>query len=117
MTFNKIGGKIFSVQLNKAEQKALEDEVEKQVHAVLDKRMKALQNEIDAITLLELANTLGFGEVRLRRFFENFRRDYNELIQRYEMYEDDEIEWLYTKKLLDKGIDIAKWNEEYDDEH
>lgn len=53
----------------------------------------------------------GFGEKRLRRFYDRFRAEYFDLIKRYEMDEGDNI-WLNTYKLKEIGVDIESWNQD-----
>lgn len=69
---------------------------------------KANLQEIDAMVLWLLYSEFGFGKKRLRRFYDQFAIQMNELIDRYEMSTDDTA-WLCTRKLKDAGIDISQW--------
>ena len=69
------------------------------------------ENEIDAIILWELHQQLGFGEKRLRRFYDAFSKEFNELRKRYEC-EDENAIWLCDMKLKEIGVDIGKWRKE-----
>lgn len=67
--------------------------------------------EIDALVLWVLHEQLGWGEKRLRRFYDNFADEIDALVQRYQMDEEDKV-WLCTQKLKDYGIDIEQWDKE-----
>lgn len=67
--------------------------------------------EIDAIVLWTLMQTFGFGEKRLKRYFDAFGENLKALINHYEMGEEDEA-WLCSRKLKEAGIDLDKWEEE-----
>lgn len=69
------------------------------------------ENEIDAIILWELHQQLGFGEKRLRRFYDAFSKEFNELRKRYEC-EDENAIWLCDMKLKEIGVDVGKWRKE-----
>ena len=104
------GKKIFGAALNDQEKFALELETLK-VMAEYD-RKNAL--ETDAMVLRILHNVFGFGPVRLRRFFDAFLDDNEELIKRYELNEaDGDLIWLCTKELKEGGIDLDVWYKEY----
>ena len=107
MTPIKINGKIFGAKLTAAEEKALEIEIRKRI-AEHDRQNC---NEIDAIILWILMSEFGFGEKRLRQFHRTFAPAIRDLADRYEMGSEDLV-WLCTKKLKDKGYDIEKWNAE-----
>ena len=67
--------------------------------------------EIDAIVLWVLMDVFGFGEKRLKRYFDEFGKQLNALIKYYEMNEEDEA-WLCSDKLKQAGIDLDKWEAE-----
>lgn len=107
MVVKKIAGKVYGADLNTAERQALQIEIRKEIAAENDANV----NEVDAIILYILHTEFGFGEKRLRQFHNQFFQAMKELKERYELPESDNP-WLCTKKLLDDGIDIKKWNEE-----
>lgn len=78
--------------------------------ALKDYHMQHL-TELDAIILWVLHEEYGFGEARLKKFFETFNTAVNGLLERYEMAEDetDDQIWLFTHKLKEAGIDIDEW--------
>lgn len=67
--------------------------------------------EIDAMVLWVLRTEFGFGEKRLRRFYDSFNSEMQSLLDRYEL-DDCDTPWLCTRKLKDAGIDISKWSKE-----
>ena len=113
MLFKKNKGKIFGIEFNKAEQKAMEMEFRKTM-AEYD-RKNAI--EVDALVLWTLHEVFGFGPIRLKRFYDAFAPAMNELTERYEMDECDQV-WLCTHLLenyLDKyDISFDDWRGEDD---
>lgn len=108
MFVKKAGGKIIGAQLTKAEQKAMDIEIKRQLVEWDHKHML----ELDAVVLWELHEQLGFGYDRLKAFYDAFSHGLADLIKRYEMESDDMI-WLCTYKLKDRlGIDLEAWNHE-----
>ena len=71
--------------------------------------------EIDALVLWELREQLGFGNKRLKKFYDNFSRGIEALIRRYEMEQGDDV-WLCTYKLKEIGCDLEKWEKERGDQ-
>lgn len=104
MIVKKAGGKIYGAQLTAVECKAMNIEINKQIAENERKHMM----EVDALVLWVLKEQLGFGPVRLKRFYMGFAPAVNALLERYEMGVDD-LPWLTTKKLADEGIDLEQW--------
>lgn len=104
MDFKRSGRQIFGVKLTAAEQKAVDNEIEKQLAAYTRKH----NLEIIAMTLLTLHEEFGFGESRLKRFFDRYDEVVEDLVQRYEL-EDEDASWIATHKLKDIGIDVEAW--------
>lgn len=71
--------------------------------------------EIDALVLWELREQLGFGNKRLKKFYDNFSRGIEALIRRYEIEQGDDV-WLCTYKLKEIGCDLEKWEKERGDQ-
>ena len=109
MTFKKFGGKPFAVELNKKEQKILDEEINKQL---LEADAK-FTNDMDACVLWVLHTHLGFGYRRLRRFWNAFKAEHKRLREHYEMPEDSA--WLALYKLKEMGVDVEAWNAEKED--
>ena len=93
-----------SVQRSK---KAIDAEILRQC-AEFDKKN---EHELDALILWVLHEKFAFGKKRLRRFYDSFAAELDELVKRYELGDEDRA-WLCTYKLKQCGIDIAAWNEE-----
>lgn len=106
MYFKKSGRQIFGVELTSAEQKAVDREIEKRLAEFT--RMHNL--ETIAMTLLTLHEEFGFGEARLKRFFDRYDEVVEGLVERYEL-EDDDAPWIATFKLKEMGIDVAAWHD------
>jgi hypothetical protein len=107
MRVKKAGGKVYGADLNAAERKAMDLEIQRQL-AEFDLRN---EREIDAIILWELHQQFGFGPKRLKHFYQNFGVELHNLIQRYQMSADDEV-WLATHILKEYGIDLEEWERE-----
>lgn len=104
MVVKKAGGKVYGAVFTAAEKKAMDIEIKKELAEYTRKH----EVEVNAMILYVLHEQLGFGEQRLKKFFDRFSVEINELVRRYEM-DDEDAEWLCTRKLLDMGIDVAKW--------
>lgn len=105
--FKRSGKDIFGVTLNSKEQAALEKECLRQEAEYTRK----YEVEIEALVLRQLHHRHGFGEKRLREFYDTFADDLMEMVEKYELGESDQA-WLATKQLKDKGFDIEKWHKE-----
>lgn len=103
----KSGGRVIGAKLTVAEQKAIDIEAKKS----LIEYIKAFRLEIEARVLWSLHSSFGFGEERLRRFFEAFDQSIGELVEHYDV-EDDDAGWLCVEKLRNYGIDLEKWENE-----
>lgn len=67
--------------------------------------------DLNATILYVLHEQLGFGEQRLKKFFDRFSVEIDALVKYYEMDEED-CGLARTRKLLDMGIDVEKWCDE-----
>lgn len=99
----------FWLPIQQKEQEAMEREVRSQLAEWSRKNMM----EIDAMFLWFMHDEFGFGLERLRRVYFGFRPYMEELAKRYEMKGSD-TPFLCTKKLLDYGVDLEKWDKEVD---
>ena len=107
MRIKKAAGKGYGAAMTVAEKKAMNLEIQRQL-AEYDKKHAT---EIDALILWVLHSEFGFGEKRLRRFYDRFNKAIAELLERYVMEENDKV-WLCTYLLKQYGIDLEKWREE-----
>lgn len=108
MQLKKIGGRVYGAKLTSDEKQALRIELQKEI-AEYDKR-NAL--EIDACILWYLHTEYGFGEKRLKEFYNGFMDLIHEMVKRYEITTDEEQLWIFTKKLKEKGFDLMEWGRE-----
>lgn len=106
MLVKKSGGKVFGASLTATEKKAMEMEINRQIAESDRKHM----NEIDALVLWQLKEQLGFGQKRLRRFYDGFAPALLELIEHYEM--PDAPAWLCMEMLKQIGVDVEAWSRE-----
>ena len=105
MRIKKSGGRVFGADLTVAERKAMDKEIQRQGYT------EKHRLELDAMILWVLHAQLGLGQTRLRRFYDQFEKELNALLERYEMGEDDRL-WLCTYMLKQIGVDIEKWDRE-----
>lgn len=103
--FKRMGGRIFGVQFSKKEQEAMDKEIRRQV----GEQEQNFLLDYDCMVLYSLKTQLGFGEKRLKRFYENFAKQHRELIDYYVCDDDDGK--LCRYKLEQMGFDIKKWAE------
>lgn len=108
MIIKKVGKIVTGAQLTAAEQQALTIEIQKEWAEINRKNA----NEIDAMFLWYMHEKYGYGHERLRQAHHDFKPMMDALCQRYEMETEGDKIFLCTKKLLDYGVDIAKWNAE-----
>ena len=106
MTFKKFNGQIFGVVLNAKEQKALDEEVNRQVIEVHQK----FEDDFDYMILRVLHNHFGFGPQRLRKAYDFFRADNDALVKHYEM--PDAGVYIARKEMNAIGCNVEKWNKE-----
>lgn len=111
MIFKQAFGRIVGVQFNKAEQKILDEEIQKQLAEYDEKNT----NEIDAMILWYLHERYGFGPKRLKEFHDFFVPAIRDLCERYEMNTPEEKRWIFTHKCKEIGADIEEWNRESKD--
>lgn len=105
------GKRVFGAVMSAAEKKAMDMEIQRQLAEYDRKHIR----EIDALVLWELREQLGFGNKRLKKFYDNFSRGIEALIRRYEMEQGDDV-WLCTYKLKEIGCDLEKWEKERGDQ-
>ena len=107
MRVKKSGGKVYGVELTRAEQRAIDMEVRRQLSEYTRKHIL----EIEAIVIWFVRHFLRWGEIRLKRFYDGLDDALYKLIDRYEMDTED-APWLCTRDLKSEGIDIEKWHQQ-----
>lgn len=105
MVVKKANGRVFGAVLSKAEQRALDIEIQKQCADYY----KRYENEIEAMILWNLHTELGFGKKRLLRFHSEFSKNMSQLVSQYEM-DDHDTSWICLTKLKNYGIDLQELN-------
>lgn len=111
MKVKKAGKRVFGAVMSAAEKKAMDMEIQRQLAEYDRKHIR----EIDALVLWELREQFGFGNKRLKKFYDNFSRGIEALISRYEMEQGDDV-WLCTYKLKEIGCDLEEWEKERGDQ-
>ena len=106
-----------TLKMNKEVREALEAEADRMAKEAIAEMNRDNEEELDAMVLYILHEEFGFGEKRLRRFYDRFTQGLRDLGERYDMNEYDDRLWLCQKKLREAGIDISKWKGEKEDEH
>lgn len=104
MQIKRSGKTIYGAKFTAAEQKAIDMEVARQLADYTRKH----NVELEAILLKRLRDGLGFGEKRLREFFDKCDDDIARMIQYYELGDTDEA-WLCTRQLKEEGFDVEQW--------
>lgn len=94
---------------------AMEAEAERMAKEAIEDMNRQNEDELDAMVLYILHSEFGFGEKRLRRFYDQFSTGLRELGERYQMNEYDDRLWLCQTKLKEAGIDISEWKEKKED--
>lgn len=112
MNFKRIGSKPFGIQLNKAEQKVLDEEINRQI----------LENDLqfsidnDSAILYMLHVHFGFGKKRLKKAWKLFFAEHKKLRDYYQM-EPEDGGWLCRQRLLKIGVDVEAWYKEEQEEN
>lgn len=101
-----------TLRMSKEVREALEAEADRMAKEAIADMNHDNEDELDAMALYILHSEFGFGEKRLRRFYERFSLGLRELGEHYQMNEYEDRLWLCKKKLGEAGIDISKWREE-----
>ncbi len=98
--------------MDKRVREAMEAEAERMAKEAIEEMNRKNEEELDAMVLYILHAEFGFGEKRLKRFYEQFSTRLRELGERYLMNEYDDRLWLCRRKLEEDGIDFTKWKSE-----
>lgn len=106
MIFHKHKGHIFKVELTPKEQKAMDEEINRQIIA----RHREFTDDFDYMVLRLLHNRFGFGLARLKQFYDAFIADNDALVKHYEM--SDAGIYIARKEMNEIGCNIEKWNSE-----
>ena len=106
MIFKKFRGQIFDVELNKKEEAALNEKINRYILET----HKQFTDDFDYMILRVLHNHFGFGLKRLKHAFNLFVQDNEALIKHYET--PDAGAYIARKEMNALGCDLEKWNSE-----
>lgn len=107
MLIKKSGGKIYGADLTAAEKKALDMEIYRE----LAEHTRIHELEVEALVIREVRRHTGWGKIKLKRFYNDFAKDLDELVKHYEMTDSDTA-WLCMRELKEEGFDIEQWHHE-----
>lgn len=112
MNFKRIGSKPFGIQLNKAEQKVLDEEINRQI---LENDLQfSIDNDSAILEMLHVH--FGFGKKRLKKAWKLFFAEHKKLRDYYQM-EPEDGGWLCRQRLLKIGVDVEAWYKEEQEEN
>lgn len=112
MNFKRIGSKPFGIQLNKAEQKVLDEEINRQI---LENDLQfSIDNDSAILEMLHVH--FGFGKKRLKKAWKLFFAEHKKLREYYQM-EPEDGGWLCRQRLLKIGVDVEAWYKEEQEEN
>ena len=111
MFFKRIGGKPFDVQFNKAEQRVLDEAINKQI--LENDRQFSIDNDSAILEMLHVH--FGFGRKRLKKAWKLFYAEHKKLREYYDMPPEDGG-WLCRQRLLRIGVDVEQWYKEEQEE-
>ena len=117
MTFFKVGfDNTLGVKLSKAEQKALDKELDRQCCARFAEFAERDSQEICA-TLLWLLHEDGYTIRKMKNAYGRLNKRLEELRRRYELGDTmNDAMWLCMYKLrTELGIDLEEWEKEYEE--
>jgi len=98
--------------LTAAEQKRIDELVDKAVHEEALRVEKELRADVDAMILYVLHAHYGWGKKRLREFWDVFIEEHRELRNHYEMHSPGDNAYLARRKLQEIGVDVMAWEAE-----
>lgn len=94
-------------KMSSKERKAMNDEINRQ----LLERDAAFSMDFDSTVLWALRVCFGFGKKRLRKFWNAFSVEHQQLREYYQMAPKDDG-WLCRRKLKQIGVDVEQWYKE-----
>ena len=106
MRFHKCNGQIYKVELTPKEKKALDEETRKYLLA----KHGEFADDVDYMIMRILHNHFWFGLTRLKRFYDAFHADNDELVKHYEI--PDAGVYIARREMNEIGCNIEKWNSE-----
>lgn len=107
-------GKVLGVEFTKAEQEAINKEIDRQWKDATIEYDKKHAPEICALVLWVLYEQFGFREKRLKRMYLHFDQYIADMLKRYELDGPNDDIWFCTRQLREAGIDLEEWSKEAD---
>ena len=114
MFVKKAGNRIYGAEFTAAEKKAMDIEIRRQL-AEYDRNH---EKEMAALILWQLHELNGDGPKKLKKFFDSFDKNIKEMIDRYELEDDDRYNVCLFKlnEYLNKfGTSFDEWYKEKND--
>lgn len=112
--FKKHGKTIFGVEFTKAESEAIEQAILETQRETMADYIKEAEDRIDAQVLWYLYEKYELTPEELRQAYFDFAKSIWQLINYYEMPEEDGA-WTCYQKLKDMGVDILELKKEFDE--
>lgn len=106
MRFHKCNGQIYKVELTPKEQKALDEESRRYILA----KHSEFVDDVDYMIMSILHTHFDFDLSDLRRFYDAFHAENDELVEHYEM--PDAGAYIARREMNKIGCNIEKWNRE-----
>lgn len=105
---------ILQPKMTQSQAKALEREIRRQCVA----KTKQYEYLLDTVAIYVLHTHFGFGEQRLRKFYDALFTERRAMQERYQYEDGDDLaEFAMFCKLKDAGIDFKAMFEEHENEH
>ena len=105
-------GKILGVGFSKAEQKAMEEEIDRQWKEATVEYDRKHETEISSLILWVLYEHFGFREKRLKKMYLFFDKYIMDMLNRYQLSDKDDDIWFCTRQLREVGYDLEEWAKE-----
>ena len=106
MTFKKYKSQIFDVELTPKEQQAMNEKINEQIIAT----HRQFTDDFDYMILRVLHEHFGFGLQRLRKAYDLFVQDNEDLVKHYEM--SDAGVYIARREMNAIGCNVEEWNKE-----
>lgn len=100
--------------LTSAEQKRMDELVDKAVKEEVLRVEAEFRSDIDAMILYVLHVRYGWGRKRLRRFWDAFCEEHKALREFYQMSGPGDNAYLARRKLEEIGVNVYEWEAEDD---
>lgn len=93
------------IPLSSSQRRAIKEEISRQIVESDKQHFK----DYDSLVLYTLMVEFGFGKRRLKRFYDAFHQNYEELKDHYCMGDED-VPFICTVKLKQIGVNLDEWD-------